>query len=219
MDNNVKLCECGCGQPAPIAKNDIKKYGYKAGQPKRFIQHHKNKVIKSNCIPDSAWLDLKDLYIKQELSTREIGKLKGCSWQCVADHLVAIGVTLRKPKELMAIRFKKNPPSHRARYENDGYVFIYCPEHPYADIHGYVREHRLIVEKRIGRYLLPSEQVHHCDGITNHNVDSNLLHVSAADHSIRSAICSKCELRKEIRLLQWTIKELSNTLQFKLGGE
>jgi len=34
----VKLCECGCGQPAPIATRNRR--GYTKGQPLRFISGH-----------------------------------------------------------------------------------------------------------------------------------------------------------------------------------
>ena len=36
----AKLCECGCGQLAPIARNNDRKCGYVKGQPKRFIVGH-----------------------------------------------------------------------------------------------------------------------------------------------------------------------------------
>ncbi len=35
-----KLCECGCGQPAPIASKTQKSQGAIAGQPQRFITGH-----------------------------------------------------------------------------------------------------------------------------------------------------------------------------------
>ncbi len=35
------LCECGCGEPAPIAKHTCTRDGYVKGEPLRFIsQHH-----------------------------------------------------------------------------------------------------------------------------------------------------------------------------------
>jgi hypothetical protein len=37
---DIKLCECGCGQPAPIAKWTDKRRGYVEGQPQRFIKGH-----------------------------------------------------------------------------------------------------------------------------------------------------------------------------------
>jgi len=36
----IKLCECGCGSPAPIAKRTVSKMGWRKGEPKRFIKGH-----------------------------------------------------------------------------------------------------------------------------------------------------------------------------------
>ncbi len=36
----LKLCECGCGNPAPIAKRNIAKYGHTKGAPVRYISGH-----------------------------------------------------------------------------------------------------------------------------------------------------------------------------------
>jgi len=36
----AKLCECGCGQPAPIATGTDPRYGCIKGQPRRFIAGH-----------------------------------------------------------------------------------------------------------------------------------------------------------------------------------
>lgn len=40
MKNTVKLCECGCGNFAPIAKRTDYRYDYKKGEPTRFIKGH-----------------------------------------------------------------------------------------------------------------------------------------------------------------------------------
>ncbi len=42
-----------------------------------------------------------------------------------------------------------------------GYILIYKPEHPFCNGDKYVYEHRLEVEKQIGRYLTPKEVGHH----------------------------------------------------------
>lgn len=39
MSNNG-LCECGCGQPAPISPYTDPKMGYVKGEPRRFIRGH-----------------------------------------------------------------------------------------------------------------------------------------------------------------------------------
>lgn len=56
-----------------------------------------------------------------------------------------------------------------------GYVCIYSPYHPYANNGKYVMEHRLIMEKQIKRFLLPSESIHHINGIRNDNRIENLV--------------------------------------------
>ena len=53
-----------------------------------------------------------------------------------------------------------------------------------TDRRGYVREHRLVMEQKIGRQLLPTEVVHHVDGNTQNNHHSNLeLFSSQAEHA------------------------------------
>ena len=36
----VKLCECGCQQPAPVAKKTARRDGHVKGKPVRFIRGH-----------------------------------------------------------------------------------------------------------------------------------------------------------------------------------
>jgi len=43
----VKLCECGCGQPAPIAKRTRSSRGQKKGEPLRFINGHNTRLLSS----------------------------------------------------------------------------------------------------------------------------------------------------------------------------
>lgn len=69
----------------------------------------------------------------------------------------------------------------RIRVAN-GYRAVYCPSHPSAWPNGYVYEHRLVVEKRIGRLLQPGEVVHHRNEVRDDNSDDNLELLSTLDH-------------------------------------
>ena len=40
IPGEVKLCECGCGQPAPISPKTCKRDGHIKGEPRRFIHNH-----------------------------------------------------------------------------------------------------------------------------------------------------------------------------------
>lgn len=65
----------------------------------------------------------------------------------------------------------------------DGYVMLRMPGHHLANKQGYVREHRLVMEEKIGRRLQPGEVVHHIDGVRSNNHPDNLeLFSSNAAH-------------------------------------
>lgn len=70
----------------------------------------------------------------------------------------------------------------RSRKGGRPYRLVYTPDHPHSDNRGYVREHRLIIEKHIKRYLHKDEIVHHIDGNTLNNDITNLQVMSKKEH-------------------------------------
>lgn len=67
---------------------------------------------------------------------------------------------------------EKHPGWKGGKYTNyAGYMYIYKPTHPFATKTGYVREHRLVMEAFVGRYLTETEVIHH----KNHNKKDNRI--------------------------------------------
>lgn len=70
---------------------------------------------------------------------------------------------------------KNNPNWKGGRtIASNGYVLILRPEHPDADVRGYIYEHRLVAEKKLGRRLRKGEQVHHVNKNKTDNRPKNI---------------------------------------------
>jgi hypothetical protein len=76
---------------------------------------------------------------------------------------------------------EKNPNWNGGQTLRAGYIMVQKRGHPFADMHGYVLKHRLIAEKAIGRFLKPTEIVHHVNRDVKDNRNCNL--VICQDHS------------------------------------
>lgn len=74
------------------------------------------------------------------------------------------------------IRGKNHPMWNGGTYiSKEGYRYIYDINYPNKNKRRYVLEHRLVMEKHIGRYLTKEEIVHHINGKVNDNRIENLL--------------------------------------------
>ena len=72
-------------------------------------------------------------------------------------------------------RGKEHPNWQGGRRKVGDYWYILKPNHPFTTKQGYVCEHRLIVEKQIGRYLHRWEVCHHINKIKDDNRPENLM--------------------------------------------
>lgn len=117
-------------------------------------------------------LELRRLVDEAKLSLHVIADQLGVSLPTVERHLRRLGL---KSKKGRGSPMEKNYFWNGGRSEDvDGYVLVKAHEHPFADNRGYVREHRLVMEQVLGRYLHPQEVVHHVDGNPRNNEPSNL---------------------------------------------
>lgn len=82
-----------------------------------------------------------------------------------------------------AIVSKPDGSTRRRRGANRGGIIEKCSSHPYAK-KGYVHQHRLVVERHIGRYLTPDEVVHHINCVDTDNRIDNLYVCSKTQHSV-----------------------------------
>lgn len=123
-----------------------------------------------------------------KLSAREVASILGLSSRYVRR------IAQRHNLERLHVGAQPGKNNHRfvsgRRIDLDGYVLVTAPkDHPFQRLRkgrpgaGVIFEHRLVMERKMGRYLLPTEVVDHIDGLTLHNDPDNLrLFLSNGQH-------------------------------------
>lgn len=123
--------------------------------------------------------ELRELHA-QGMSCREMEARLGWDEEAIRMRLIELGL----PRLPAKARPEKNHFWQGGfAVDEDGYILEHRPEHPQATAGGYVRQHRLVMEKALGRYLTPQEVVDHKNRDTSDNDPSNLeLYATNADH-------------------------------------
>lgn len=151
---------------------------------------------------------LEQAYLVEKKSAITIAQETATGVQSVYKALKRMAIPIRKPWDptprSTTSRIQKPykmPKEGDKKQNSHGYILVYQSGE-------WISEHRLVMQKIVGRQLLKSEHVHHVNGIKHDNRPSNLRLVSPADHMFYTKFCTHCELRKEIRLLRWELRQV-----------
>jgi hypothetical protein len=139
-------------------------------------KHPHVKYLVFKCFACGNEFDKQASYYRKQIKRRK-NACSFCSRSCVAKNTFS-GMT-----------GNKNPKWKGGRYtDKKGYVWVFKPSHPLAMNNRYVFEHRLVMEKFLGRFLYPEEHIHHINDNTSDNRIENLDLVSKSAHSYLHAI-------------------------------
>jgi len=168
--SKIKLCECGCGNPAPIATKTSGAQGYIKGMPTHFLKgHHRRKEEpEKTCLCCGEKLERKINKHGRIEDLCAFIKRKLCSYKCTGKYMSG-----------------DNHYNWRGgkRVDKNGYIYILVGKHHHlSDPYGYALEHRIVAEEYFGKKLKPKEVVHHKNEDKHDNRGENLEILFIADH-------------------------------------
>jgi len=157
-------------------------------------------------INNKEWLN--QIYVIENKGSKFIAKICNCSCSTVLSRLRSFDIPIKKFSEGI-----RNIPKGEAHcnwnggfwINSDGYIKVAKPkDHPCKS--RYVFLHRLIIEKKIGRYLEQTEVIHHKDGNKQNNAEENLeLFLNQSKHAKEGLVSRR--IHKKLWLEGWLKEE------------
>lgn len=127
---------------------------------------------------------LEELYWDKRMSFRMIGDELGYSKTSIRDMFSEHGIPRRNLNQAQHVAGEEGRGRYRGGYAVlNGYRLIKMPHHHRANSRGYVMEHILVLEQKLGRQLTSEEVGHHLNGIKYDNRPENLIAMPKRKHS------------------------------------
>jgi len=152
----------------------------------------------------------KNIIRKYRLTIEDRKNIKFCNRKCYKKGIIPWNketVGIMKPNSgsfkkgnVPNYLFKKGHPKPKNAYKflnginnfawkggetkcTQGYILVLCPEHPFRNANNYVPRARLVMEKKLGRFLKPTEVVHHINEIkTDDRIENLKLFKNNSEH-------------------------------------
>lgn len=119
--------------------------------------------------------ELRKLYVNEGHNARFIAKKLNVNFRTIRNWLSYYNISLTSEQMGERRIGIKNGNYKGAKQTSRGYIYRPAHEHPNCTRDGYVMEHRLVIEKAIGRYVGADEEIHHINYNKSDNRIENLV--------------------------------------------